>query len=95
MLEEQAQNRKKKDATFVPTNMAVNFVQHNRCKICFMSIGHGLPMVQMSEVPIYSALLKFLTPVSVSAVGLRPFSVDSLDGRFFSSLFGKVGQSKI
>ena len=24
-------NKKKENTTFVPTNMAVNFVQHNRC----------------------------------------------------------------
>ena len=27
-------NKKKENTTFVPTNMAVNFVQHNRCKLC-------------------------------------------------------------
>ncbi len=33
-------NKKKEDKTFVPTNMAVNFVQHNRCKFLWQNSQH-------------------------------------------------------
>ena len=34
LLLEKMKKKEKEVSDFVPTNMAVNFVQHNRCKCC-------------------------------------------------------------
>lgn len=42
LLAEQQNKKKDSETSFVPTNMAVNYVQHNRCK-CRRSGGRPHP----------------------------------------------------
>ena len=49
-LMKERMTKRKDDTTFVPTNMAVNFVQHNRCKSLYILSFILFPSVNYSPV---------------------------------------------
>lgn len=53
LLAEQQNKKKDSETSFVPTNMAVNYVQHNRCKFLCRSSSAPAPLAQGLLVPIF------------------------------------------
>ncbi len=77
LLAEQRNKKKDSGTSFVPTNIAVNYVQHNRCKCTSISelpalfiLSHLLSAHESRSVPKIIYLLPYITKIKSFSIYL-------------------------